>query len=155
MSFSAFSGERVILKDSKEMKVTLNTFSVRCSSLGYGMKELKVNIAELDGWTLFDHTNVRFGDSLDLPCMTAGTCSYRPNDGGFSVNDILQNNPRVEKVIVNREVIENRFIGESDSQVKVCFRVLAEHLKTQIAGIEFTHVRTGEAVEFPVKYCSF
>ena len=155
LSFPLFAGEREILKDSKEMNVVLNTLTVRCSSFGYGMRELKVNIAGLDGWTLFDHTNILFGDKSDLPCMTAGACRLGNREGGFSVDDILQQKPRTERIVVNREVAENRFIGDNNNQVKVCFRVLAERLQTVIGGVEFTHTRTGEVLELPTKACTF
>lgn len=154
-SFNAIAGERIILKDSKEMSVEINKQSVICSSLGYGMRELKINIAELDGWTLFDHSNLRFGDRAGLPCMTAGVCRDRFNQDGFSIDDILQNNPRTEKIVVQREVAETRYVDTSANNVKVCFRVLAERLTTKLAGIEFNHIRSGEVTELPERACTF
>ncbi|MBY0416242.1 MAG: hypothetical protein K2Q18_18860, partial [Bdellovibrionales bacterium] len=86
----AGSGSRVLLKDSKEMEAEVNNETVICSAKGYGLEELKINIKALDGWTILDHSNIRFGSLSKLPCMTAGACKPRwnQNAGGFSIDDV-------------------------------------------------------------------
>lgn len=138
-------GSRTILKDSKALDAEISSETVLCSAKGYGLEELKINIRALDGWTILDHSNSRFGDLTGLPCMTAGACSFPGRKGGFKVEDVLQNNPRVEKIIVNRELIETRQMvtAEAGSENKlVCQKSLTEKLNTVVAGIKFAHSRT-------------
>lgn len=155
MCGSLMAGERVILKDSKVLTAEINNTTVLCSSLGYGMKELKINIAGLDGFTILDHSNIRFGDREGLPCMTAGACKRVANDHGFSIQDIIQNNPRNEEIIVHRELKEVRYLTERDGG-QVCTKALVETLDTVVAGIPFFHQRSSVTDEFlPASACKF
>ena len=159
MSGSLMAGERTILKDSKEFTVEVSEKTVLCSALGYGSEELKINIAALDGWTLLDHTNSRFGDNKGLPCMTAGLCKNRHGgwpENGFDLDEVLQNTPRKEKILVKREVIETRqksVTGEGDQSFESCIRSLTEKLNTTVGGIKFAHQRTIQAETLPVESC--
>lgn len=142
ISFNVWAEDRVLLKDEKWMNADINTSTVICSAIGYGSNELKINIKALDGWTLLDHSNLRFGSQSPLPCMTAGSCKmWFPDDTGFSIDDVLKNNPRTEKILVKREVIESRNL-EVRNSVKYCSRSLTEKLDTLVAGISFHHQRT-------------
>ncbi|MBC7427437.1 MAG: hypothetical protein H7336_02425 [Bacteriovorax sp.] len=49
------------------------------------------DIKALNGWTILDHSNSRFGDLTGLPCMTAGACSFGDRPGRFKIEDILKN----------------------------------------------------------------
>lgn len=150
---NTMAGERVILKDSKKVTTEVSTKTVRCSILGYGMSELKINIAALDGWTLFDHTNVRFGDRFDQPCMTAGPCKRFQNDeDGLTVDSVVKGNERNEKIVIEREVVESRDLTEEQGE-KVCQRMLREDLKTTVGGVEFFHSRTGAVETLPAQAC--
>ncbi len=153
-SVNVMAGERVILKDSKKLKTEVSTKTVLCSAKGYGMEELKINIAALDGWTLFDHTNVRFGERADLPCMTAGICKFPGEDTGLEVKDVIQNNERIETITVKREVVESRILSEEDNE-KVCLRWLTEKLNTTVGGVAFHHERVSQEERFPAKACHF
>ena len=148
-------GERIILSDSKEMDAKISSVTVRCSALGYGTADLKINIKGLDGWTILDHSNVSFGDDSDLPCMTAGKCKRFENSPGFEINDVLQNNPRTERIIVNRILTESREPGLGSNDLRVCFRSLTEKLNTVVGGIAFYHKRVGALEELPLKACHF
>jgi hypothetical protein len=153
VSANVMAGDRVILSDSKEMSVEINESNVFCSGIGYGVnEELKVNIPGLDGWTILDHTNVRFGDNRNLPCMTAGFCKSSMRPDGISIDAILQNNPRVEKILVHRQVIENRTFNTDD---QVCYKTLIEKLDTKINGIAFSHKRSINAERLPEVACKF
>lgn len=154
---SAYAGERVILQDSKKMEVEVSTLSVRCSSIGYGFRELKINLPALDGWTILDHSNVQFGDRSDLPCMTAGACKGQWNgqNDGFGIDDVIQNNPRKELIEVHRTVTEVRQLLEDQPGVKRCFRNLREDLKTVVGGVEFTHTRMSEDQVMREQACHF
>ncbi len=156
-SISTYAGERVILQDSKKMEAEVSSKSVRCSSLGYGMQELKINLPALDGWTILDHSNVQFGDRSDLPCMTAGMCSgqWEGQEDGFSINDVIQNNPRQETIVVHRTVTEIRQLSEAQAGVKRCVRLLREDLKTEVGGIPFTHSRVSPEQTMREKACHF
>jgi hypothetical protein len=154
-AFNTFAGERVILQDHKAMTAKVDRQHVRCSSLGYGMKELKINIEGLDGWTLFDHTNDIFGDRTGLPCMTAGACKFRANEqDGISIDDIIQGNEREEKIVVKRKVVEIRDLSEIDG-AKVCIRHLREEIATSVGGVAFNHLRIGASETFPERACRF
>lgn len=155
MSGNAFAGAKVILKDSKEMEAVVSKETVLCSAVGYGQEELKINIAALDGWTILDHSNSRFGDLRGLPCMTAGLCKKRWNNSDLTIDSVLQNNPRVENIIVHRELTEIREVGTNADDKKVCYRKLTEQLDTVVGGIPFSHLRYSDLEERPLSACTF
>ena len=148
----AKNSDRVILKDSKTFETEVSTATVRCTQIGYSMPELKINLAALDGWTLFDHTNSQVGE-FGEPCMTAGMCSENPTDGGFTIGDLIQNRPGKEVITVQREVIESKYESKDGQNQDVCERWLSENLQTKVRGIEFRHSRTGPAQIFPIEAC--
>jgi hypothetical protein len=151
----AGESSRTLLKDSKVLDAEINYETVLCSAVGYGGSELKINIKALDGWTILDHTNLRFGERSGLPCMTAGACKYQFSDVGYTVDDLVKNFPRIEKVVVNRELIETRTLVKIGDQLK-CSRMLSESLNTVIGGIPFFHRRSiGTSEPLPQSACSF
>lgn len=158
LSHSAFAavGSRIILKDSKTVDTMVSSASVRCSDIGYGSKLLKINIAALDGWTLFDHTNSQFGE-FGEPCMSAGMCKGVIAPDGLTVDSLVQNNPGLETITIEREVVEEKYRGQIHNglggEKEVCVRQLHENLKTTVRGINFEHSRTGAREEFPVEVC--
>lgn len=149
-------GSRVILKDNKTLDTQVSTETVRCSEIGYGAKLLKINIAALDGWTLFDHSNNQFGE-FGEPCMSAGQCKAVWNPDGLTVESLVQNNPGLETITIEREVIESKHIGQvhngNGGETEACIRQVTENLKTTVRGIDFTHSRTGAVEQFDVKVC--
>ncbi len=151
MSGMAMAGERLVLDDSKTMEAEVSNEMVFCSSTGYGLAELKINIKALDGWTILDHSNSRFGDST-LPCMTAGRCG-RGSFKGPWVEDVIQNNPRIETIVVKRKLFEIRELELNEFDVQVCSRSLREELETNIGGLAFRHKRVGQKEEFPAAFC--
>lgn len=158
LASSAFAGVglRIILKDSKTLETVVSTETVRCSEIGYGASLLKINIAALDGWTLFDHSNSQFGEFAE-PCMSAGQCKSPWLPDGLTVEGLVQNKPGTETNTVEREVIESKHQGRvhngTGGEKEVCVRQLIENLKTTVRGIEFTHSRTGAREEFPIEVC--
>lgn len=164
MTSSAWAAEsRVLLKDSKVLDVEVNTDTVICSAKGYGLEELKINIKGLDGWTILDHSNLRFGDNSGLPCMTAGACKlpWNENSKDFSIDDIIQSNPRVEKVEVFRELTEARRLvrtqaGDQSNDPLRCEKSLIEKLRAVIGGVTFNHARATATTEvLPNEACKF
>lgn len=155
-SVLAAAGSRVILKDSKTIETEVNTVTVRCSDVGYGARLLKINIAALDGWTLFDHSNSQFGE-FGEPCMSAGQCKAPWLPDGLTVDSFVQNKPGKETINIEREVIETKHHGQihngAGGEMDVCVRQLIENLKTKIRGLEFTHSRSGAREEFPIEVC--
>ncbi len=152
MSTSVMGGERVIIKDQKIINQVINDKTVKCSHLGYGVSELKINIEALNGWTMLDHSNVIFGDVKGLPCMTAGSCKGAFWDG-FEVEDIILNNPRTEEITVQREYIEIRNLDIKNNDK--CLRNFKEILQTNIAGIPFKHLRWSSEDVMPAAACTF
>ena len=149
----AKDSQRVILADSKTFLTEVSTNTVRCSQLGYGAKELKINLAALDGWTLFDHTNSHVGE-FGEPCMTAGQCKRGPNDQtGFTIDDLVQSNPGNEVITVFRNVIESKTETKDSEGNDVCSRALTENITATIRGIKFQHTRWGAEQNFPIEVC--
>ena len=148
----AKNSERVILQDAKTFSTEVSTSTVRCSEIGYGAKELKINLSALDGWTLFDHTNSNFGD-IGEPCMTAGACKRSTTGPGFAIDDLIQNRPGQETVTVVRVVTESKLETKDENNQDVCQRSLREELSTTIRGIAFHHMRSGFDQNFPIEVC--
>ncbi len=160
VSTNLMATERLLLSDSKFTDIELTESSVRCSDKGYGTGELKINIKSLDGWTIFDHSNIKAGDLLGEPCMTAGICKRSENDKtGLTIGDILSSGNRTENIKINRQLVEVKEIGKDESGSDVCFRHVQERLQTAVvrgdgAGkIKFTHVRYGIEETFPLSVC--
>jgi hypothetical protein len=155
------ASERILISDSKVSDVTINNTSIRCSALGYGMAELKINIPALDGWTVFDHSNINAGDFGGQPCMTAGACRRNAKTGGFSIDDILgvPSQERVETVKVNRKLVEVKELSKDESGNDICVRHIEERLLANVnrgdgnGVIRFTHLRSGLIENFPVSVC--
>jgi hypothetical protein len=151
VSSSVMAGERVVIQDQKTLDAEVSNKTVRCSARGYGVEELKINIKGLSGWTMLDHSNRIFGDSGE-PCMTAGMCAGAFGDG-FSIDDVLQNNPRTEKITVFRKLTESRHISNQSSDD--CLRTFTEELKTTVGGIAFDHKRSSNQDVLPAEACTF
>lgn len=160
VSSNLMAAERVLISDSKITDVELNNTSVRCSAIGYGAAELKINIKGLDGWTLFDHSNVRAGDLEGQPCMTAGACKQFGNRSGLSIDDILSGGTNTQRIRVNRQIVEVKELSKDENGIDVCFRHIEEHLQTSVlrgdgtGRINFTHLRSGLAETFPASVCN-
>lgn len=151
MSSSVMAGERVLLNDSKEASVEVNAGTLFCSGIGYGINaQLKINIPALDGWTVLDHTNIASGDFRNLPCLTAGYCKDFRNQEGLEIEDVLQGNPRTEKIVIFRKLIEKRELAKNE-----CEKTLIETLETKVGGVRFTHKRSIEAETLPSEACTF
>ena len=148
----AKDSQRVILADSKTFLTEVSTTTVRCSQVGYGAEQLKINLASLDGWTLFDHTNSHLSE-FGEPCMTAGMCKRSPHTPGFSIEDLVQNNPGSEVIMVLRNVIENKTESKDQDGNEICVRSLTENLTTTIRKIKFQHSRSGGEQNFPIEVC--
>ena len=144
--------ERVILKDSKTFSTEVSAVTVRCSEVGYGAQELKINLAGLDGWTLFDHSNAQVGE-FGEPCMTAGQCKAPWNKEGFTIDDLIQNRPGAEIITVQREVLEIKQVTQDREGNLGCDRSLMENLVTSVRGITFRHTRWGAEQSFPIEVC--
>lgn len=159
VTMNAFASERVLISDSKETDVELNTSTVRCSAIGYGASELKINVKELDGWTLFDHSNINAGDFQGEPCMTAGRCKFRNGKNGLEIDDILAGSTRVERIKVFRQIVEVKDLAKDENGNDICNRHIQEHLQTKVnrgnaaEKIEFKHTRSGLFETFPASVC--
>lgn len=153
MSFQTFGQtrfenfSRVSLKDSFKTSVDVNQETVRCSSVGYGVSELKINVPGLKWNAVFDHSNA---ENLG-PCMTAGVCRDDIiNLDGLAPVDLIQGSPGRENIVVQR-VLEETF--RLDHLDKTCSRTLRESLDTVIRGQEFTHTVSKQIGELPFETC--
>lgn len=140
---SSYASERILLKDKKIISAEVNQQTMRCSMIGYGRTELKINLKDLDGWTILDHSNSRFGEFNGAPCMTAGRCkTFSELDLGFDLDEILKNNSGEHKVTIERIVKERKELIKDEDNNSICKRTIIEELKTTIANIPFQHQRS-------------
>lgn len=145
----AADSERIILSDSKTFETEVSAETVRCSNLGYGAGFLKINLAGLDGWTLFDHTNSHVGE-FGEPCMAAGRCmEWDPKP----ILDFIDNRPGTETVTVRRQVSELKREITDQHGLQFCERSLREDLSAVIRGTQFLHSRHGAEQIFPIEVC--
>jgi len=151
-SFSSEEFTRVIKDETHATYVELDTTTVRCSAIGYGMEELKVSLPSLKWNAILDHSN---RDGLG-PCITAGTkfCSkIFDNDTGtwssLGIPDVLIDPETPTESINVRVVLNEDFRIEDD----ICFRSLRENVTTVIRGVDFTHVRSARIGQLPAKEC--
>lgn len=151
LSFWSIASERILLQDSKTLMAEINANTLRCSAIGYGATELKINLKGLDGWTILDHSNARFGEFNGEPCMTAGRCKEF-SENGFDLDQILQTHSGSEKVIVYRTLQESKYPALNHQGEEVCHREVSEILKAKIAGIDFDHRRSFTEV-FTLRAC--
>lgn len=140
--------ERVSLADSFFVHVDIEEGKVRCSALGYGMEELKIEVPDLRSEALFNHAN--FGEAQ--PCMTAGICKvdWVPDHQGFTPADLIQDNPAREQMLVERELVESFDINITQQK---CQRRLRENLKGVLRGIEFKHTVAKSIGDLPIEVC--
>jgi hypothetical protein len=160
ISTNVMATERVLISDSKITDVELSNTSVRCSAIGYRMPELKINIKGLDGWTIFDHSNIKAGDFQGQPCMTAGFCKYSEEDKtGFSIDDILSGGIRTERLKIHRKIVEVKNVDKDQKGNDICKRHIEERLQTTVnrgdgsGKITFNHFRWGINETFPLSAC--
>lgn len=152
---SAFAVEddpKVLFVNKLKINAEVSEKTVRCSAVGYGAIQLKINLHELKGRTIFDHSNSRFGEFSE-PCMTAGFCVGFGHDRVFTIEDIIQSNPRVEQIEVIQTVSSSQRLVDSEGPQR-CVKTLFEDLKTVIGDIEFHHQRQGQIESLPEKACT-
>lgn len=137
--------DRVSLEDQFEVNVVIDEGSVRCSHIGYSLEELKISIPDLRRFTVFDHAN--FGESE--PCMTAGACGNDWMDG-FSIDDLIQGNPGVERMKIDRVLTESFSL---DFEAQSCGRFLIENINGKLRGIEFRHTVHKRIGGLPLEVC--
>ena len=93
--------------------------------------------------------------------MTAGRCKSGDRLPGFSIEDVINANPRIEKIVVNRELkevktLETRGEFSPEGGKLVCTRRLIEQLDTVVGGVPFHHVRaivTNSFEQSPEEVC--
>ena len=142
-------GPKVVLERKFKINAEVNTATVRCSAIGYGYSELKINLRELKGKTVFDHSNARFGE-FNQPCMTAGACVNLDNEQVFSIEDVIQGNPRTEEIEVTQTLLSSKSKVENPTTHKlVCEKELVERLETAVGGVPFFHVRSAVVETLP------
>lgn len=154
ISSSVMAGERVVVKESKTFNVPINSKTVRCDDRGYGILELRLYIKELNGWTKYNHADEsRININLErLPRLIAGTCTGDLGPG-YEIDDVIKGNPRTEKIVVTRELVESRYVADSDSTM--CLRTFNETITTKIFGIEFKHVYSDYQDRLHISECTF
>lgn len=138
---SAETLEREISRVSHNINVAVNAGSVRCSALGYGALELKVDVPDLDWAASFNHRQLGEGK----PCMTAGVCGgdLTPAKlraaGEGDVATVLE--------VVHREV------AMIDRARGTCSRELVEEVELELHGISFHHRRSTPLLALTAAQC--
>ena len=132
---------KLVSRQTVETSVKVSASTVRCSSLGYGRPELKIDVPALDWAASFNHRT--FGEGQ--PCMTSVTCS---NEVG---TDLLLSQGEAEVPV--RLIVTHTEKAWLDRASDKCSRYLEEHVEMQLRGLRFTHVRTGNLAESSVAAC--
>ncbi len=123
--------KREILRTVQQIPVKIAADTVRCSSLGYGRPELKIDVPALDWAATFNHRT--FGEGQ--PCMTSVVCRGDVN------TDIILREGEAE-ITADLEIVHSEVAYINEEQ-GTCDRVLVEDLKMELRGLTFTHNRTG------------
>ncbi len=139
--FAAADLKKEIWRQTFTIEVAVTNDSVRCSAIGYGLPELKIDVPALDWAAKFQHRNLGEGQ----PCMTAGRCtSFRGPEL------VLQDRPGVEAVDLT--VIHSEE-GVIDRERDTCHRRLVEEVEMTLRGTRFTHTRTAPLIHVSAEEC--
>lgn len=153
--------ERELFRKNHQINLDLNPLSVRCSDLGYGNVQLKINVDALEYISFFDHSNP--GEAA--PCMTAGMMSCRQNfnfplpglegetdDLKQKEDDVLTKFRAIGKVKADLEQVMKESL-RIDHQEQTCHRTIFEEVTTLVDGTTFSHYRSGNLGEYPYDIC--
>lgn len=110
-----------------QLNVDISTTKLKWSKADYSSPVVKVLVPELADVTLLDHRNTGEG----APCLA----SYEAS----SPEDVIQNNPAIEKVPFEVTLLKD---AELDDGSSVCRVTLTELIKGHIRGFEFRHDRS-------------
>jgi len=145
VSFSVSAQSDKLIKEISRHTVTIpvkmSQDTIRCSAVGYGMPELKIDVPALDYAASFQHRN--FGEGQ--PCMTAGRCD---EVGGPEV--ILSGG---EEEITTELTVIHQEVAWLDEVRNTCFRQIEEHLEMNVRGHIFTHKRAATLNEISADLC--
>lgn len=131
--------EKVISNETYDINVAISAGSVRCSSLGYGRPELKVDVPDLDWAASFNHRQQGEGQ----PCMTVGLCDARHSPDKVRAGGDGDVPTRLQ--VVHKEV------GVIDKGV--CSRELVEHVTMELRGFTFAHERSAPLPSLSATEC--
>lgn len=130
-SAQALELKREVSRTVQPIPVKVSAETVRCSALGYGRPELKIDVPALDWAATFNHRT--FGEGQ--PCMTSVVCR-----GGIGPDVILSEGEA--EVTVDLEVLHTE-VAYIDEATGTCDRSLVEELKMELRGQTFHHTRSG------------
>jgi hypothetical protein len=127
----------IVSSRTVEVIADINSQMVKFSKADYSMPVVKILLPALADVTLLNHRNTREG----APCLAA----YEAK----SPEDIIQNNPRSERVNLKielkrwaKEDLESETLPDrSVKQTKICSVTLIETISGTIRGHQFTHER--------------
>src|SRR4051812_4514718 len=133
--------EKEVFRQTTDITVPLHPSSVRCSALGYGQPELKVDVPDLDWAAVFNHRQLGEGE----PCMTAGVC-----DGTHTPARVLAGGAGdipAHLLVVHTE------IATIDRGRAVCVRELVEELTMELRGLTFAHRKSTPLLPWTAAEC--
>lgn len=160
------SRSRELFRKTHQIQLDLNPLSVRCSDVGYGNVQLKINVDALEYLSFFDHSN----PGEVAPCMTAGAMSCVQNDiPTFPLPPLNGPETLLDEATENEADTLTRFrsLGKVttqleqvltekyylDLQEQTCRRSIEEIVETEVDGTLFSHFRTGNLGEYPYDIC--
>ena len=121
--------------------VTVDASTVRCSAIDYMAPEVKINIPQLKGITLFDHENRGAGG----PCMTAGACT-----ADFTPERVID--PEHPEVAISLRINLDK-VATINHVEKTCVVSIREQLFSTINGHDFDHTRSGQLTQRSYEDC--
>lgn len=133
--------DKEVSRQTTDITVALHPSSVRCSALGYGSPELKVDVPDLDWAAVFNHRQLGEGE----PCMAAGACTSTNTPGRVLAGG--EGDVPAQVLVVHTEV------GTIDKVHATCTRELVEELTMQLRGLTFTHRKSTPLAPWTAAEC--
>jgi hypothetical protein len=114
---------------------------VRCSALGYGQPELKVDVPDLDWAAVFNHRQLGEGE----PCMAAGVCGGTNTPARVLAGG--EGDVPAHLLVVHTEV------GTITAGHSTCTRELVEELTMALRGLTFAHRKSTPLAPWTAAEC--
>lgn len=139
MTIFTASAMEVLHEKTVTLPVDISSTRIIMSNAGYGQIEvLKVIVPELADVTFLNHRNPTAGG----PCLATYETS--------SVDDIIQNNPSVERVRFKISLSKSTY---ADTTNKKCYVTMTETVTGKIRGFEFNHTVNQTMPERKIEDC--
>jgi len=133
--------EKEVSRQNTDITVAVHPSSVRCSALGYGQPELKVDVPDLDWAAVFNHRQLGEGE----PCMAAGVCTATNSPARVLAGG--------EGDVATHVLVVHTEVGTVETGHSTCARELVEELTMQLRGLTFVHRKSTPLAPWTASEC--